>query len=1015
MEMEKNSISVAEVREKLSKGGPKWWRSLSQVMDTPSFKKWVEDEFPERATMLQVDRRNFLKLTGAAVMMASLTGCRRLDKDKIVPFVKMPEDSVPGKPEYYASTFVHGGYGIGVLVESRQGRPTKVEGNPLHPSSLGKSSAITQASIYGLYDPFRSQQTMRGRESTSLAEFLKAGKAALAGKAGNGQGVVLVTEAITSPSLAGQIKAFLKKYPGAKWCVYEPAGRDNEFAGTELAFGRRVNPVYNFERADVIVSLDADFLLSGSGVARYSQDFASRRTVAGGDASRMSRLYMIESSPSSTGATADHALRVKASQVQAAAGRLASQVGVANSVANDPRLNAAWLDAVAKDLQSASGRCVVLAGEHQPPSVHALAHAMNAKLGAVGQTVTYTEVPEVGPDTAFTLKDAVADLNADKVDVLLVLGGNPVYLAPGDVNAKGAFAKAKFSARLGLYQDETSAVCQWHVPESHYLEAWGDARGHDGTISVAQPLIAPIYPSLAAIEFLETLSGGPRKSRAIVEDTHRPAGAVDTDLNPNAGAAFQKDWNQIVHDGMIRGSAFPAVSVTATADLSGMPAARPIEGPEVLFLPDATIHDGRYGTCAWLQELPRPMTSVTWDNLVLVSPKTAEKLGVENQDLVSLEVNGKKVEGPIFLAYGQAEDQIVVHMGYGRVSGAPLSFFDGNEVRGFDVNPLRTWQSPNMAAGGTITKVGGRQPVANTQEHHVMATTEGVMPLDIVRSGTIGEMAANPNFSPHPAEEKEELHSLYNDEEFKYDGYRWAMTIDLSLCTGCNACTQACQVENNIPSVGKSQVIKGREMHWIRVDRYYKGGFDSPTEVLHQPVTCQHCENAPCEPVCPVAATTHSKEGLNQMVYNRCVGTRYCSNNCPYKVRRFNFLNYADKTDYPTLTLLNNPDVSVRGRGVMEKCTFCVQRISAARIESKKSNTAIKDGDIVTACQQACPSKAIVFGDLSDEKSAVNKWQRDPRAYTLLREVNTRPRLKYLAKVRNVNKEIEAIEGTHGA
>ncbi len=997
------AIDTKEVREKLANGeASSWWRSFGEVLETPEFLKWAEDEFPERGTLLQIDRRDFLKLAGATALMASLAGCRRLDKDEIVPFVHMPEGRVPGKTLQYATSFVHDGFAIGVLAVSSEGRPIKIEGNPLHPSSMGRTDAFTQASIYHLYDPFRSQEVVSGRMAATLEEFVKAFQEAMKECKKSRRDVAVLTGSVTSPSLAGQIARLQKRHPGLRWVSYQPWNRDNVYEGTRLAFEERLSPVYHFVQADVVVSLDGDFLARTPGNIRYAADFGARRHIEGMDASKMNRLYAVESAPSITGAMADHRKAVKASEVEPVARALANLLGLSVPEGAKPAVDEAWLRAAAADLQAHRGKCLLIAGEHQPPIVHALVHAMNHTLGAVGATVEYTAPPESGAGQQLrSLKNLTADMSAGRVGALLILGENPVYDAPADLEFAEALRKVSCSAHLGLFRDETGETCAWHLPESHFLEAWGDARAFDGTVSLQQPLIAPLYSTVSAIELIEKLLDGTRTGRQILRDRWTTPGSADS----------QAAWDRKVHDGMIRDTAFASKPVTLGSEFRSVRASNGSSGLEAVILPDETVHDGRYANCPWLQELPKPMTSTVWDNAVYLSARTAERLGLKREDLATVAIGRREVTGSVWIQPGQADDLVVLHFGYGRVSGAPLALDDTQKERGFSAYAVQSSDAPFIAAGVEVRKAGGAYPIGDVQEHHVMRTSGGGRALDIVRSGTVAEFASNPSLSPDPEKDQKPLTSLYNDQEFEHEGNKWAMTVDLNLCIGCGACTLACQVENNIPAVGKSQCERGREMHWLRVDRYYKGSLDDPDETLFQPVPCMHCENAPCEPVCPVAATTHSTEGLNQMVYNRCVGTRYCSNNCPYKVRRFNFLNYADRKDQPTLQLLNNPNVSVRGRGIMEKCTYCVQRISAARIEAKKRGVPIQDGEIVTACQQACPTNAIVFGNMADAQSQVSRSRAQPRNYTLLRNLNTRPRTTYLSRVRNPNPEIE---GAHG-
>lgn len=965
-----------------------FWRSFEQVANSPEYEKWLEDEFPERSSLFELDRRNFIKFMGAATLMASLAGCRRLPKEQIVPFVKQPEDSVPGVRKRYATSFVSQGAAMGLVVESREGRPIKVEGNPEHSGSLGSSDVFCQASLYDLYDPDRLKAVQRGRSTASWDQFWKEARAQLqVAKEKNGQGVVLLTESVVSPSYHAQIQKFLQAFPEAKWVAYDPLAPMNVLYGNDLLFDRKVNAVYDFSGADVILSVDSDFLYLGPGAVRYAREFSSRRAPQGTDASKMNRMFAIQCAPSVTSAAADEVLALKPTLVEPFLRALAVRLGIPVAPGDTPPKSGEWIEKLAAQLQASRGRCVVVPGLHHRPMVHALAQAINVHLGNVGATVRYTRPLDFAEDAS---ADGVSGLQRaarqNPIDAVFILGGNPAYTLPGGSSLGRLLEAAPFSAHLTSHSNETSELCRWELPLSHYLEAWGDGLGYDGSTVLQQPLIAPLYHSLSEIEFIEGLLGSHRTAREVVKEVHGFAGVQGEDR-----------FQSLLEKGVLPTSEFGSEPVEPNFEALELPPALP-SGYELIVLPDPTVLDGRFANNPWLQELPKPMSSLTWDNAVYVGPAMAERIGAGTEDKVSISVQNRKEEAALFVMPGIPDETVVVHMGYGRKTGGMWVTSDG--TRGFNAFLLMNPASPGVGTRVAVVKLDGKMPLASVQVHHSM---EG---KDIVRSGTVAEFKAKPSLAPEYVHEGH-FDSLYPEGEFEYDGHKWAMSIDLSLCIGCNACTIACQAENNIPSVGKTQVQRGREMHWIRVDRYYKGSPDTPEQTLFQPLPCMHCENAPCEPVCPVAATTHSKEGLNQMVYNRCVGTRYCSNNCPYKVRRFNYLNFADKTtdklgrDAPTLRLLNNPDVTVRGRGVMEKCTFCVQRINSARIESKRAGAPLKDGDIVTACQQACPTQAIVFGDMSDPASRVSKLRSDPRSYGLLADLNTRPRTTYLAKVTN--------------
>lgn len=804
-----------------------------------------------------------------------------------------------------------------------------------------------------------------------------------------GKGLRILTESITSPTLGDQFKQLQKQFPQAQWHQYEPISRDSIREGARLAFGQQVETQYRFDRADRILSLDCDFLTEMPGSLRYTREFSQRRQMDD-IRSVMNRLYVVEATPSITGSMADHRLSLRAGMIEAFARHLAQAVAVDEPAPSTPLPGpvSEWMRTVAHDLRNHRGKSLVIAGQSQPAIVHALAHAMNHALGNFGQTVLYTESVEAQPiDQGKSLRDLVGDMKAGKVELLLILGGNPVYNAPTDVGFAEALAKVKTSAHLSLYEDETSAVCQWHLPEAHPLESWGDLRAYDGTVSLMQPQIEPLYGGKTSCEILSVvLEGSTRPAHDIVQDYWKSRShTID----------FEMAWQKSLHDGLVARTAF---EIKRPALRSGF--SRKIEEPkiqeglEIVFKPDPTIWDGRFANNGWLQELPKPMTKLTWDNAALVSPALAMRLGLSQDDVIELGYQNRTVEAPVYIMPGQAEQSITITLGYGRTRAGRV----GNGT-GFNAYRLQSSDSPSFGSGVTVRPTGKHYKLASTQQHYNM---EG---RDLVRVATLNEFQTNPHFAKDKTEAPAKEESLYNfTKPAQSDEYAWAMGIDLNMCVGCNACMIACQAENNIPIVGKDQVARGREMHWIRVDRYFKGDMDHP-ESYNQPVPCMHCEEAPCEVVCPVGATVHSEEGLNEMVYNRCVGTRYCSNNCPYKVRRFNFLHYTEEVKGP-LKLLQNPDVTVRSRGVMEKCTYCVQRIQSAKITADKDGCSVRDGEIVPACAQACPSRAIVFGNLLDKKSQVVAKKNDPRDYALLSELGVRPRTTYQARLKNPNPDI---------
>jgi molybdopterin-containing oxidoreductase family iron-sulfur binding subunit len=929
-----------------------------------------------------------------------------------VPYVEAPEQVVPGHPLFFTTAFALDGFGYGVLVESHMGRPTKIEGNPDHPASLGATDAFGQAAVLALYDPDRSQVlTREGRVETwahlqSLLLDLRAEK-----RQNRGAGLRILTRTVTSPTMADQLHRLHEQFPEAKWHAYDPVSRDAVRAGARLAFGQELEPVHHLDQADVIVSLESDFLAWGPGRLKDARAFAGRREVEkdslasitghppeeGGGSPKMNRLYVIESTPTITGAAADHRFAVASRDVEAIARSLADFVqGKAALVTVKPGQE--WLSAMERDLKAAGARGLVLAGDTQPAEVHALAHLINHALGSIGRSVTFVDRVDAGPaDQVGSLRELIADIGAGKVDTLIILGGNPAYDAPADLDfAQRITAKVRLRIHLGLYHDETARVCQWHVPEADPLESWGDVRAFDGTVTIQQPLIAPLYGGKTASEVLAVLLGEPdRSGLEIVRDYWR---------RQSLPGDFEASWRKALRTGLIAGTAGkPKQVAPRIQDVPSRPAPGEASGApdlEIVFRPDPTLWDGRFANNGWLQELPKPMNRLTWDNAALVSKSVADRLGITDGDVLSLSYRGETLRLPAWVMPGQAESSITVFLGSGRRRAGRV----GTGV-GVDVYTLRTAEALWFGPGLDVAATGERRRLPTTQHHFNMAGRE------LYRLGTLEQYRARPTFAQLHERDRSRGESLLDEPEpqaRRQEGFgnAWGMVINLNTCIGCNACVTACDVENNIPVVGKDQVLASREMHWLRIDRYYEGEDPNNPAFHFQPVMCMHCEKAPCELVCPVAATSHSAEGLNEMTYNRCVGTRYCSNNCPYKVRRFNFFHYADETT-PSLKLLRNPDVTVRWRGVMEKCTYCVQRINAARINADIQSRPVRGDEVVTACQAACPTRAIVFGNLNDKDGAAAKAKASPRNYGLLAELNTRPRTTYLAKLRNPNPEIE--------
>jgi molybdopterin-containing oxidoreductase family iron-sulfur binding subunit len=1005
-----SGFDLAAIRAHLQTAqGPEYWRSLEELADSQAFQEFVQREFPNQASEWHdtVSRRHFLQLMGASLALAGLGACSRQPEEKIVPYVRAPREAiVPGQPLYFATTLTLGGLALGVLAKSAMGRPIKIEGNPQHPASLGATDTFAQAAVLTLYDPDRAQAVMQRGQISTWNVFLAALNTALESQRfKKGAGVRVLTETVNSPTLAQQLRTLLAQFPAAVWHQYEPINDDTVQAGARLAFGQDVTPVYHFEKASVILALEADFLACEPGTLRYAHDFAQQRRVHGTPAA-MNRLYVVESTLSLTGAIADHRLPVRPSAVADSARVIARALGamVQSSATTEQRTvslsdlapptaetHTDWLQTVAEDLWQHRGSSLVVSGRQQPPLVHALTHAMNAVLGNVGNTVVYTAPVAAQPvDHLASLRALVEDMAAGRVEVLVILGGNPVYTAPADMEVATHLAKVPFSVHVGLYADETSAHCRWHIPEAHELESWGDARAYDGTVSLRQPLIEPLYDGKSAYALLAALLGQPEQSgREIVREYWR---------SHYQGADFDQFWRTALHDGLIANTAFVPQEVSLRADWLAEVAALPpaVPGLELLFQPDPTVWDGRFANNGWLQELPKPITKLTWDNAALLSPATAQRLGLQNEAVVELRLQDRSVRAPVWIVPGHADEAVTVHLGYGRWRTGRVG-----SGTGFNAYTLRTSDTFWLGRGLELRPTGEHYPLATTQQHHSM---EG---RHLVRAGTLQQYVEQPHFAQMLELALQPQATLY--PSFPYEGYAWGMAIDLSTCLGCNACVLACQAENNIPIVGKTEVRRGREMHWLRLDRYYKGVPSNP-EVYHQPVLCMHCEHAPCEVVCPTYATVHDQEGLNDMVYNRCIGTRYCSNNCPYKVRRFNFLQYADYHT-PSLQLLHNPEVTVRTRGVMEKCTYCVQRISAARIQAKLEDRSIRDGEVVTACQAACPTGSIIFGNINDPASRVAHLKATPLNYGMLAELNTRPRTTYLAHLRNPNPKLRETQG----
>jgi len=1034
-------MTLDQVRSRLDgKTGRRFWKNLDELAETPEFHELMQEEFPRQSTewVDSVSRRGFMKVMGASLALAGLAGCTKQPDETIYPYIRQPEDLVLGNSMFFATAFPFPTGAVPVLVKSQEFRPIKVDGNPEHPVTRGRSDIFTQATLLELYDPDRSQHVLHRGQASDFAgfqrEFLSAAKTMP-----GGQGLYFLSETITSPTLAVQWKEVQAAFPQAKLVQYDPINRDSARAASKAAFGQYVDAQYRLEQADLILSLDADFLsgIAHPGFHSLARGYAERHRYEPDET--MNRMYVVESMPTVTGFKADHRLALRPSQIAGFAQALATGTAPAGLSPEQQK----FFTVLSADLKAANGRAVVIPGEQAAPEVHAAALALNTSLGAVGKSVVYTETINPLPSEQLAdLKNLVSDINADRVQWLVMLGANPLYSAPADLNFDAAFAKVPNTVHLGSHVDETGSVSVWHINKAHYLESWSDARAYDGTISIIQPMIAPLYGGISAHEILQTLLPNPQLSTLeAVQGTAR------TYIK---GGDMGTAWRKALHDGWVEGSAFTprAGGPSATASFAATPAFTPAPDTfELSFRPDTSLFDGRFANVGWLQELPKQITNLSWDNAALMGLDSMERLKLEENDVIEIESSGRKVLAPVLLAYGHPDGVITLHLGFGRQAPA------GRVAAGigFDVYPLRTSAAPLFVTGARITKSKGTWDLCVTKVHNVehrgafaqhdlekpLSDKQGTYSLagheaqerSIIRYTTLDEAKKHPDFA-----HEGDAHTLVNKVGYGPQGESpkkeesffphawdynhtdqsslriqnaWGMAIDLNSCIGCNACIVSCYAENNIAVVGREQVKVGRNMQWIRIDTYFEGDLHAP-RAHFQPMACQHCENAGCELVCPVGATVHTPEGLNTMVYNRCVGTRYCSNNCPYKVRRFNFLLYADY-ETESLKFMRNPDVTVRSRGVMEKCTYCVQRIQEAKITADKENRAIRDGEVITACQQACPTDAILFGNINDPQSKVAKRKAEERTYQVLADLNYRPRTTYSAGVINPNPELELI------
>lgn len=979
----------------------RYWSSLAQLANPDGFRSEVSafHGHEQSSDIAQIGRRNFLKLMGASLALAGVAGCRR-PEETIVPYVDQPEEIVPGVPNYYATTIPFDTSAYGVIVECHEGRPTKIEGNPTHPSTRGSSSIFLQAAILGLYDPDRSAKIRQGGKNREFADYLSFWREQAAAFATDGgAGLAVLAEPFSSPTLARLKGEFFQAYPRARWVTYAPLSDETRTTALKNLTGAELVPVYHYDRARVILALDADFLQHESESITTAMDFAAGRQPSGAGAA-MNRLYVVESAYSITGGMADHRLRLPSGDIGSFLSAIVRELaarGLALDHIPPASGNAAfdtrWPAIVAADLLEAGQAGLVVAGRRQPPWVHELVFLLNHALGSAGQCIDFFPSHNAALSNTAELNTLTNDMAAGQINTLFILGGNPVYNAPADFNFAEAMDHVARTIHLGHYNDETGQRSAWHIPQAYVLESWGDVRAADGTLSVIQPTIAPLYGGYSAIELLGTLvTASPARGYDLVRTTWQSI------MGPGD---FEKKWRQVLHDGVLEGTLSEKITFAPLKSAERIIAEVSPPGRDVsqenleLGFYASNVFDGQFANNAWLQELPDPITKLAWDNAALLAPGTAEKLGAANGDMVELRIDDRSLELPIWIVPGLAEYCVILPLGYGRRGVGRVA--DG---AGFNTYVLRTSTGMSYRRGATMTRTGRTVELANVQDHNTM---EG---RPIVREATLSEYRAHPEFA-REAVEHPPLKSIYPDYDYS-KGFQWGMVVDLNVCNGCNACVVACQSENNVPVVGKEQVVRGREMAWIRTDRYFAGTVEEP-RIVFQPVACQQCENAPCEQVCPVAATVHDKEGLNTMNYNRCIGTRYCSNNCPYKVRRFNFFNYTAEMA-EVVKMAQNPDVTVRSRGVMEKCTFCLQRINRAKREARKRGRQLNDGDIQTACQQACPSQAISFGNLNDPASRVTKLKAADRNYELLAELNVRPRTSYRGRISNPHPELAADE-----
>ena len=983
-----------------------YWKSLKDISSEDDYNRFLKQS--EHNVDNGLSRRNFLSLIAASVALAGLEGCKK-PVQKIIPYVEAEIGTIPGIPKYYASTLPFKNNALGVVIENHDERPVKVEGNEKHPTSLGKSNSFAQASTLEMYDPDRARGIKFKGSKVDWNEYLNFAKSI---NDGNGKGLAVLMQESSSPTIKSIQEDFKKNLPNADWVVYESVNNENLYDGIELAFSKRLQPLYRLEKAQIIVSLGSDFLGVDDNNIYHTRKFAQNRNIVD-ENSTMNRLYVAESSISSTGSSADHRLNVPQHEMENLLAELAyelKQLGLKIEAKKVKSSNNLWVKAAAKDLFDGRGESIIIGGSSLSKEFHQLIALINYNLKA---PIDYYPLNMSQVSSVKNFESLCKDMKNGKINNLIILGANPVYDSPVDFDFAESLKKVKNSVHLTNIIDETSKLCSWNIAMNHYFECWGDAMTYDGYVSIVQPQIMPLFDSKSIIQVLSPIVHSKEQS---AYDTVKNVWKSNIIKSGN----FEREWDKVLHDGLYKKPIFKKVNVRPASKISTAVLnnySLDNDKFEIVFCPSSSVYDGRYANNGWLQEIPKPITSLTWDNAALISMKVAKKLNIKNGQMLEISVGDNSINIPAFITPGQNQKSITLELGYGRKFNGRI----GNEV-GFNVYPLRSSDSPSFILNGSIKVLNETYPLASTQDHHGLEDDKYAAPgfddlanketqsriPELVKQSTLDYYKDNPDWvqkkvEQHKPDKKRSWadHSMYNPDWDYSKGPQWGMSIDLTSCTSCNACSIACQSENNIPVVGKQQVMNGREMHWIRIDNYFAGDPDNP-EVSTQSVACVHCELAPCESVCPVAATTHSSDGVNQMTYNRCLGTRYCANNCPYKVRKFNFYNYT--RDLPEVVqMAMNPDVSIRFRGVMEKCTYCYQRISSARITAENEGREIKDGDFQVACQQSCPADAIKFGDINDPNSEVSKAKRRNRDYALLAHLGTAPRTTYLAKIRNQN------------